>query len=331
MSSSPSSELNARAYPQGANLDASAASRPKVSLIVSTRGRTAELDKFLSHLDAQTYTNFEIVIVDQNEDNRIDALLTRHSLRQTHLRSSERGLSRGRNAGLVKAQGDILAIPDDDCWYTPKVLEEVTTFFESRPEVDVLSVVECNPDGEPMIPKRPPAAGWCDTRPVGLVQRRSAWVPQSSMIFLRRSVYEKVGFFSAWMGVGGGTQFESGEETDYLLRALRAGFRMWFEPSIRVFHIELRTPERLANSNYRYAVGGGGLMRRHGCSIFNLAALLCRCLGGAAWSALRRDVNSATMYLRRAKGLAIGYFSLPAEHKLTAEAQIPSPWYRPES
>jgi hypothetical protein len=150
------------------------------------------------------------------------------------------------------------------------------------------------------------------------------------MIFLRKRVHEKIGFFSAWMGVGGGTEFQSGEETDYLLRALNAGFKMWFEPSLHVFHIELRTPERLANSNYRYAVGGGGLMRRHGCSVFSLAAILCRCLGGAVVSGLRGNITSAKMYLRRAKGLAIGYFALPAEHRLGGQPQS-QPWYSPES
>src|SRR5262249_42475363 len=152
-------------------------------------------DKFFSHLDAQSYTSFEVVLVDQNEDNRVHAILSRHPFRHEHLQSGERGLSRGRNAGLLKAQGDIFAIPDDDCWYPPALLEEVVAFFERRPDVDLLSIVECNPDGKPMVPKRPPVAGWCDARPVGMLRRRSAWVPQSSMIFLHRRVYEKIGFF----------------------------------------------------------------------------------------------------------------------------------------
>jgi GT2 family glycosyltransferase len=330
-SSSPSSELNARLHPQGADKNASEAARPKVSLIVSTLSRTDELDKFLSHLDGQTYTNFELVIVDQNEDDRVNALLGRHSGRQLHVRSNDRGLSRGRNLGLLKAQGDILAIPDDDCWYPPRLLEQVTRFFEQHPEIDVLSIVESNPDGLPMVPKRPPPAGLCDGQPIGLFPRRSAWLAQSSMIFLRRRVYEKIGFFSAWMGVGGGTDFESGEETDYLLRALSAGFKMWFEPSIHVFHIELRTPQRLANSNYRYAVGGGGLMRRHGYSVFKLAASVCRASGGAAFAALRGDMTSAPMYLRRAKGLVIGYFSLPPDRRLNGQQRTSTPWYSPQS
>jgi len=330
-SSSPPSELNARVLTQAGDAAAPQPERPKVSLIVSTVDRTEPLDKFLSHLDAQTYTDFEVVLVDQNADDRVDALLQRHSCRQLHLRSRERGLSRGRNLGLLNANGDIFAIPDDDCWYPPNLLEKVVTFFERNPEVDLLSVVESNPHGEPMVPRHPPPAGACNSRPVGLFQHRSAWVPQSSMIFLRRRVHEKIGFFSTWMGVGAGTEFQSGEETDYLLRALSAGFQMWFEPSIHVYHIELRTPERLASSNYRYAVGGGGLMRRHGCSVFSLAGLLCRCLGGAALATVRLRPGFAKMYFRRAKGLVIGYFTLPPDRRLSREPGTPTSWYSPQS
>ena len=55
-----------------------------------------------------------------------------------HLRS-ERGLSRASNIGLRVARGDIIAIPDDDCWYPKDLLATVAAWFESHPEFGLLS------------------------------------------------------------------------------------------------------------------------------------------------------------------------------------------------
>ena len=243
------------------------------------------------------------MLLDQNAAPGASSLVNGHSFHRQYFATEERGASRGRNIGLGAAQGDIIAIPDDDCWYLPTLLEEVMKFFEGRPDANMPSVVECLSGGEAMVPKRPPSGGWCDAQPIALFEHRSAWVPQSSMIFLRRQVFETIGLFPEWMGVGAGTRFGSGEETDYLLRAMPAGFTLWFEPSIRIFHPDLNTPERKKNKNYDYAIGRGALMRRHGCGLLRLAAAVCRIFVGAA--VLRqREIAGASTHASRAHRLS---------------------------
>src|SRR5271166_3162469 len=109
-----------------------------VSLIVATVNRVAELDRLLTSLDRQTYKEFEVIVVDQNPNDRLVPLLAKHPrLSIKHLRC-ERGLSRARNAGLQVAKGEIVAIPDDDCWYPDRLLESVTAWFASHPEFGIL-------------------------------------------------------------------------------------------------------------------------------------------------------------------------------------------------
>ena len=43
-----------------------------VSLIVATRWRTSELRKFLDSLVIQTYKQFNVIVVDQNDDDRVN-------------------------------------------------------------------------------------------------------------------------------------------------------------------------------------------------------------------------------------------------------------------
>ena len=44
---------------------------PEISLILATVGRTDELTRMFESLATQTFSDFEVVVVDQNEDDRL--------------------------------------------------------------------------------------------------------------------------------------------------------------------------------------------------------------------------------------------------------------------
>ena len=123
-----------------------------MSLVVATVDRVAELERLLASLEAQSFQDFEVLVVDQNEDERLAPVMARHPrLRLSHLRS-ERGVSRARNVGLRAAQGEIVAIPDDDCWYPENLLASVAEWFQSHPEYGALFVTMRGAGGEPIGP-----------------------------------------------------------------------------------------------------------------------------------------------------------------------------------
>src|SRR5436305_2067180 len=97
------------------------------SLIVATVGRTSELYRLFDTLCAQTHQDFDTVIVDQNQDDRIEKLVACYEgrLRLRHVRAEKRGHASANNAGLEHATGDLIAFPDDDCWYPADLLERV--------------------------------------------------------------------------------------------------------------------------------------------------------------------------------------------------------------
>ena len=103
------------------------------SLITSTVGRTAELQKLLASIDQQTCRSFELVVVDQNTDDRLVPILEKYQekFRIVHARSG-RGVSRGRNVGVNYASGQILTFPDDDCWYPADLLEKVVCLMDGN-------------------------------------------------------------------------------------------------------------------------------------------------------------------------------------------------------
>lgn len=277
-----------------------------VSLIVGTINRTDQLERLLASLDEQSYKEFEVLVVDQNSDDRLVPVLQQYwqlNLRHLH---SPRGLSRARNVGLSYAKGDIIAIPDDDCWYPCDLLDSITQWLDAHPEFVGLSVVKRAADGTPVGPKWP-------AKP-GVITKQNVWnCAISSSIFLRRKVTDTVGYFREDIGVGASTPYQSGEESDYVLRALALGFKMRFEPSYTVHHPNLHGIERLHRTVYSYALGSGYVLRIHQYSWFEVAHFVFRSLGGAVLSLIKLDPANARIYLLRAAGQLRGYICGPRD------------------
>ena len=93
-------------------------------LVVATVDRVAELGQLLDSLDRQTHTDFRVLVVDQNDDDRVQDVLARHGSLRIDRLQVPRGLSRARNEALTHLQAEVVAFPDDDCSYPDDLLEE---------------------------------------------------------------------------------------------------------------------------------------------------------------------------------------------------------------
>ena len=72
-----------------------------------------------------------------------------------------------------------------------------------------------------------------------LLTRENLWNRAISFtIFLRRAVVERAGSFDERLGLGSDGPSSSGEETEYLVRALDAAARIEYDPSLVVMHEE---------------------------------------------------------------------------------------------
>jgi len=280
-----------------------------VSLILSTLARVQEVERFLASAERQTYKDFEVLLIDQNGDHRLDPIVQAHpTLAIHHLRSAP-GLSVARNVGLRLACGEIIAIPDDDCWYPEELLTRVTAWFAAHPEFGVLTTMKRSAENKPVGPK------WLATARNGT--RANVWrCSISSTIFMRKSVCDAVGDFNEHIGVGAASRYQSGEETDYLLRALERGFRMWYEPSLTVHHPPLDSVERLEKTAYPFALGSGYVLRAHRYPLYLVSAELIRSFGGATVSLFRGDLTRAHLYLLRGTGQLVGYISGPRAQRM---------------
>jgi glycosyltransferase involved in cell wall biosynthesis len=216
---------------------------------------------------------------------------------------SKRGLSKARNVGLEKIAGDIVAFPDDDCWYPPDLLEDVVQMLVAHPEWAGLSVRALGSRG------RSSSMLW--DRSAGPIGRYSIWRRAISFgIFLRSSAVEAAGRFDEDLGQGAGTRWGSGEESDFLLRVLDAGRCVEYEPSLHVCH-ESPVPATGDDSRkaYEYGLGHGRVLRMHRYPLWFVAFRVAQLVVGSVVFLMRGRFAQARFYLQMARGRAEGWRS----------------------
>ena len=277
---------------------------PSFDLVVATVGRDDELGRLLDSVAAQE-ADVRVIVVDQNEDGRLDGVLEAARLPIERVRSS-RGLSRARNAALPHLKADLVAFPDDDCTYPPGLLSRIAARFAAEPALDGLTGRAENDEGRS-------AVSWKRDR--ALLTDDNLWNRAISFtIFLRRGVVEAVGAFDEELGLGSGTPWSSGEEIDYLVRAVRGGARIEYDPSLVVTHDVGADDARIGA---RDGASVGYLLRKHRYSPRVLGRMLVRPVGGAGASLLQRDLARSKYHLATLAGRVRGYLGAKRSNTAT--------------
>lgn len=277
---------------------------PAVSLVVATLGRVDELAALLDSLAIQAGPTFEVppfevIVVDQNGDDRLDALLAHHARHfpLRHLRSSVRALSHARNLALPHCTGAILGFPDDDCSYPPGVLARVIAAFDD-PALGVFTGAAVAPTG------RLGSGRWHNQ--AGPITRANAWTTAMSFtLFIRRDLMDRVGRFDEQLGLG--ARYGAAEETDLLLRALALGAVARYDPSLLITHPDKQLTPTAAARAFAYGTGCGYVLRKHRSPLATVLNFLVRPAGGALLYLLRGNLLASGYYVRTLAGRLAGY------------------------
>lgn len=230
----------------------------ELTIIVVSVGNPLLIRRFFDSLSVQTCKNFSVLFVYAPtfaEATVKNICLSYPDMLITPLPSNDCCLSRSRNLALKSVKGDIVAISDDDCAYEPDTIEKVLYIFRKNEKIAVLmgrslGYQEPIPSSEPSLSP---------------LNKYSLFKGCPSYVhFYRAKVVKTIGCFDEELGVGCSTPYQSGEETDYALRALDAGFCAARASSVIVRHpSEFLLNQHIVNKTARYAAGRMQLLAKH--------------------------------------------------------------------
>ena len=236
-----------------------------ISIAVCTHNRSQSLKRLLESLRCTSIPvdfDWELVVVDNNstddtrnianEFGRLSALPGRYIF------EPRQGLAYARNRAMSAAAGDIIVFTDDDCIVDRHWLVAVHEEFSSEPSLSYLG-------GRVELYNR-------DDRPVSIRTDRErilfdspgqlfSLIPGCNMAF-RRDVYERIGDFDVRLGAG--TTIPGADDSDFIYRAYKAGFKLAYSPNVLVYHDHGRnSDDQVRQLNRGYVIGRGAFYCKH--------------------------------------------------------------------
>jgi len=194
----------------------------KVSVVVVTHNRCKALARCLSALQRQTYSNFEIIVVDSNSTDDTPNLVG--SYRNAELvQIKAMNVPQKRNIGIKESLGEIVAFIDDDAIPADDWLSNVVESYNYSSKIGGAGGKSRSNRYDPMYP-------------LDFAKSDEENTPTALARFLfgcncsfRKKVLLEIGCFDERFAT-------RHEETDLCERVLRAGYRLLYNPKIVVYH-----------------------------------------------------------------------------------------------
>jgi len=201
------------------------------SIIVPVYNRPDEIDELLASLTIQSFTDFEVIIVEDGSSLTCEEIVKgyegRLHIRYFYKENSGQGFS--RNFGFERAEGEYFVVFDSDCIIPPHYFETVNKFLSEKP-------ADCwgGPDrAHPTFTILQKAISYSMTSPLttggirGDGERLGKFHPRSFNMGISREVFEKTGGYKIT---------RMGEDIEFSLRIIEQGFSTALIKDAWVYH-----------------------------------------------------------------------------------------------
>jgi glycosyltransferase involved in cell wall biosynthesis len=235
---------------------------PKLSVLLCTRNRGEKIRNAVDSILANSFSDYELIIVDQSSDGRTAAVMSQYAdQRIRYIATDTVGLSRSRNIAIRESSSEIIVFTDDDCICDKGWLASIHTEFEKDP---LLMGVY----GRVL----PYGAGREDLTCPCVIESRERRVVNKPVVpyeFLghgnnmsfRKTVFRELGLYIESLGAG--TWMKAGEDTEVIYRALRKGMKFIYSPEPVVYHDNWVTSQRMQQLQYGYTKAGAAIFIKY--------------------------------------------------------------------
>lgn len=230
-----------------------------ISVLLCTLNRPVQIKDCIASLLAQSYTDFEIIVVDQSKgDDTRKSCAEFNDSRIKYHHVDFTGLSRARNYGLKYVKGEWICLGDDDAVYRKDYFHNAIDFLDKNAAKSIL----CG--HLHFIDNREK-----DAFDYSIYRNRQQLnaddmlqiAPSPALIF-PAGVLKEIKGFDTKFGVG--ARYGSGEETDVVLRMFKYGIRAYYLDNMVVYHGNSQADaSQDLKKVYKYYIGLGALLKKH--------------------------------------------------------------------
>jgi O-antigen biosynthesis protein len=242
---------------------------PLVSVVVATRDRTPSLARCLDSMLAIDYSNFEIVVVDNDPTSSATADLVKSRYADQgvrYVREDRRGLAAAHNRGLALAAGSILAFTDDDVVVDRDWLAAIVEAFNFADNVGAVTGLiqpgELRTEAQMLLEQHGSFAKGFTPKIFDLHVHRPAdrrfplatgQCGSGANMAFDADCLRRLGGFDPALGIG--TTARGGDDLAAFFNVLVSGRRLVYQPAAVVRHWHKDSPASLTAQAYGYGVG----------------------------------------------------------------------------
>jgi len=225
---------------------------PKVSVVVCTYNGSKTLDGCLRSLEALSYPDYEVILVNDGSTDSVPQIAARYPYVRYHAQPN-RGLSVARNVGLELAEGEIVAYTDDDCFADPDWLY----FLVAK----LLETGATGVGGPNLLPTTDGPVAACVSASPGtpahilMDDNVAEHVPGCNMAFWADRLRAIGGFDPVYT--------KAGDDVDVCWRLQAEGDQIVFAPAAMVWHHRRATVKAYIKQQRGYGQAEGLLKRKH--------------------------------------------------------------------
>lgn len=168
---------------------------PKVSVIIATYNCEDYVVQAVKSALAQTYRDFEIIVVDDGSTDDTAARLKEFTEKIHYLYQANAGPAAAHNLGLAHSMGQYIAFLNHDDLWAPQYLDSQVAYLDNNPKVDLVHTAYYEIDEEGRILREKGGKslqGYC------LSKMFEKNIMSQSMIMLRREPFFKLGLWDIW-------------------------------------------------------------------------------------------------------------------------------------
>lgn len=213
------------------------------TVLICTYNRHQLLDKALANLITDTNPKpNQIVIVNggtSDADDIVQKYVGVDSIEVKLIKTVNKNLATSRNMGLSHCTGDIIAMTDDDALVFPNWVSQMKCVHWEQPEAGAVGGTVLGTNTKSLIGRVSDAI----TFPTWNEPRFVRTLPGVNISY-KKEVVDK-------LGPQDETLFR-GEDVDYNWRVQQLGYKIYFDPAIKVWHYHRPTLNGFLNQHYMY-------------------------------------------------------------------------------